>query len=180
MDTGKNGKPLVAISSCLLGERVRYDGTGKYDPCVCEQLSDCFDWLPVCPEVAIGLGIPRPPVQLVGLGNGFRAIGVGDASLDITDALVSFANEKAGSLETVSGYIFKSRSPSCGLVDVKWFDSQGRQQGVTAGLYAEVLRHSLPELPVIDETRLKNTEMRDDFVYKVVARWSRQSAGKAE
>ena len=179
MASGRNGKPLVAISSCLLGEKVRYDGTGKYDPCVCEQLSGYFDWQPVCPEVGIGLGIPRPPVQLVDSSYGFRAVGVDDASLDITDALVSFANEKAGSLETISGYIFKSRSPSCGLVDVKWFDSRGRQQGVTAGVYAEVLRHALPQLPVIDETQMQNTAMRDEFVNQVIARWSRQSAGKA-
>lgn len=105
------GSIYVGVSSCLLGERVRYDGRHKRDNVVTKILSRVFEFVPVCPEVSIGLGVPRAPIRLVGRVAAPRAIGVADASVDVTDKLASFGACMGRDLADLSGYIFKSRSP---------------------------------------------------------------------
>jgi len=167
----------VAISSCLLGENVRYDGKHKQDPCIAQYITARVDWKPVCPEVGAGLGVPRPPVQLVGDKDRPRALGVENASLDVTDSLVDYARKMLPELQGVSGYIFKSRSPSCGLTDTPLFDADGHDNGFTSGIYARVITTALPDLPVIDEQQLLDAQSRDLFMQQVLAYQQRQKTG---
>ncbi|HHH45051.1 MAG TPA: DUF523 domain-containing protein [Gammaproteobacteria bacterium] len=171
-------RPLVAISSCLLGENVRYDGRHKRDPCIAQYLSTHVDWKPVCPEVGAGLGVPRPAIQLVGTEERPAALGVENSSLEVTEALLEYAQRMLPELRDVNGYVFKSRSPSCGLVDTPLFDSSGQELAQTAGLFARVIVAALPALPVIDEQQLHDTQRRARFLQQVQACWQQQkSAG---
>ncbi len=160
-------RPRIAVSSCLLGEPVRYDGGHKASSCITGLLSTYFDWFPVCPEVAIGLGVPRPPIQLVKLHGSVHALGVDNPSLDVTTALQSCAQQLAGRLGDVSGYIFKSRSPSCGLTDADLFDANGLVTGKTPGVFAAMIHEYLPDLPMIDEIRLNDPAAREAFLRQV-------------
>src|SRR3569832_1847803 len=114
----QHDKVRVGISACLLGERVRYDGNHKHDAYITGTLAKVFEFVAVGPEVAIGMGVPRPPIQLVGEAAQPRAIGVGDPALDVTAALTAYGRRMAVELDDISGYIFKAKSPSCGLLRV--------------------------------------------------------------
>ncbi len=171
-------RPRVAVSSCLLGEAVRYDGEHKCNDGVIELLSAHFEGVPVCPEVAIGMGVPRPPIRLVKLEAGIRARGVEDASHDVTQLLQAFARQCVVQLAGVSGYIFKSRSPSCGLSDTDLFNADGGLLGKTAGIFSAMIHERLPELPVIDEHQLEDPVQRDAFVQQVRDYHAKQRGGR--
>src|SRR3990170_6839262 len=110
--TGGYGSRIrLGISSCLLGQKVRFDGNHKHDSFLTGTLGEHFEWVPVCPEVAIGLGIPRPPIRLVGSPEAPRAVGVKDVSLDVTDKLAAYGRRQSCQLDDLSGYVFKSNSP---------------------------------------------------------------------
>ena len=164
-------RPLVAISSCLLGERVRYDGEHKRDQYITEILSQRVDWKPVCPEAGAGMGVPRQPIQLIGDAQHPRAVRVSDPVFDVTDALTAYAQAMAGELGDVSGYIFKSRSPSCGLNDAKLFDLDNVETGRVSGIYARLVRDMFPALPVIDELQLRDMDARQRFLEHVFDNW---------
>jgi uncharacterized protein YbgA (DUF1722 family)/uncharacterized protein YbbK (DUF523 family) len=167
-----DGVPIrVGVSSCLLGEQVRYDGGHKRDDFISGVLARCFQFVPVCPEVAIGLGMPRPPIQLVGDPRRPRARGVREPSIDVTERLEAFAREQAGRLHGLSGYIFKSRSPSCGMVRVKVYDAGGMVGAHASGIFARVLMEQRPLLPVEEEGRLNDPVQRESFVNRVYALW---------
>jgi len=159
-----------------LGENVRYDGRNKRDSCIAQYFSDHVDWKPICPEVGAGLGVPRPAVRLVGDKDQPRALGAENANLDVTDVLVEYARTMLEELHAVSGYIFKCRSPSCGLTDTPLFDAEGLDNGFTSGLYARVITTALPDLPVIDEQRLLDAQSRDLFMQQVLSCWQQQKA----
>ncbi|HHJ15110.1 MAG TPA: DUF523 domain-containing protein [Gammaproteobacteria bacterium] len=170
-------RPRIAISSCLLGEPVRYDGGHKRNPRITDELSQQFDWLPLCPELEAGLGVPRPPVRLVGDRQQPRALGIDNPGLDVSAALTGCAQRMLPRLHDVSGYIFKSRSPSCGLIDTPLVDSDGRDSGVTAGLYAALVRAAMPKLPLIDEQQLEQADRREQFLREVEA-YRQSQAGR--
>ena len=109
----------LGISGCLLGQKVRYDGNHQRDSYITLTLRKYFEFVPVCPEVAIGLGVPRPPIRLVGNPAAPRAVGVADPTLDVTRKLTVYGQRMARTLDDISGYILKSRSPSCGMERVK-------------------------------------------------------------
>jgi hypothetical protein len=118
----KRGFPRVKIgvSSCLLGQEVRYNGGHKQDRFLVSSLSRFVDYVPVCPEVAIGLGIPRPPIRLVGAPDRPKAVCTDDPTMDVTNALQSFAQDKVPSLGDISGYILTRRSRNqTGLIDYR-------------------------------------------------------------
>jgi uncharacterized protein YbbK (DUF523 family) len=166
------GPPIsIGISSCLLGENVRYDGRNKYDRYIVEVLGQYAEFLPVCPETAIGLGVPRPPVRLLNRNGRICAVGVANPDIDITEALTGFGKEQAAVLNTVCGYIFKSRSPSCGLTDTPI--STGKQETIGAGLYTRQIIGAIPLLPVTDEVSLKPGTSGNHFLERVFAfnRW---------
>jgi uncharacterized protein YbgA (DUF1722 family)/uncharacterized protein YbbK (DUF523 family) len=163
----------LGISSCLLGQEVRYDGSHKHNGYITESLSQFFEFVPFCPEVAIGLGIPRPPIRLVKSAQGVRARGVQDPTLDVTDRLSEYAATIAPKLHGLSGYILKKGSPSCGMERVKVYGGQGMPVKTGAGIYAGTLMELLPELPFEEEGRLMDPVLRENFVERVFVyhRW---------
>jgi uncharacterized protein YbbK (DUF523 family)/uncharacterized protein YbgA (DUF1722 family) len=169
-----DGPIRLGISSCLLGERVRWDGDHKRDAFLAGTLSRYFTFVPVCPEVAIGLGVPRPPIRLVASGRIVRALGADGGGLDVTERLAAYGRSAAAELEQISGYVLKSDSPSCGMARVKVHGPGGRapaRRGV--GIYARAFMAARPELPVEEEGRLSVAVLRESFLERVVAlrRW---------
>ncbi|MGA7800994.1 MAG: DUF523 and DUF1722 domain-containing protein [Gammaproteobacteria bacterium] len=164
----------IGVSSCLLGERVRYDSRHKHDAYITGTLGRYFELVAVCPEVAVGLGVPRPPIHLVGDVQRPRACGVDDAGIDVTDALRDFGRHTAAALADISGYLFKSRSPSCGMAQVTVHSTgSGRTSDNGVGIYAREIMNAQPLLPVEEEQRLGDPERRDSFLERVFAyrRW---------
>lgn len=158
----------IGISSCLTGERVRYDGGHRYAQFIVERLSDVFDLLPVCPEVGIGLGVPRDPIQLVITHQGIRVHGVEDSSIDVTEALHQFAVSSLQTTPGIFGYIFKARSPSCGINNVNQFDQAGQLLDSTGtGAYAQTIIKIMPGLPVADEEQFEDVGFFSEFTEKV-------------
>jgi uncharacterized protein YbgA (DUF1722 family)/uncharacterized protein YbbK (DUF523 family) len=168
----KPSRIRVGISSCLLGAKVRYDGQHKLDTFLRDTLGAQFEFVPVCPEVAIGLGVPRPPIHLIGTTEAPRAVGRDDPALDVTAKLLAYGRTVARELDDISGYIFKSRSPSCGMAHVPVTGERGRAQG-GRGLFAQAFMQARPLLPVEEEGRLGDPDLRDDFIERVFVyqRW---------
>lgn len=159
----------LGISSCLLGQKVRYDGTDKHDRFITGTLGKYFEFVPVCPEVAVGLGVPRPPIRLVGKPAAPRAVGVENPTFDVTDKLTAYGRKQARSLGDISGYILKSRSPSCGVKGVKVLATHDRvRRG--RGAYAAAFMAAQPLLPVAEEGWLGDPGACDSFLERVFAR----------
>jgi uncharacterized protein YbbK (DUF523 family) len=151
-------RPRVAVSACLLGEPVRWDGRDKREPAL-EALARVADLVPICPEVGVGMGVPREPVQLVRVADAVRLRGV-SSGRDWTDALVDFARAQLAALQPLDGFVLKAKSPSCGLADVPVFSSP--PSAATAGLFAAAALAT--GLPVIDEVSLRDAASRAAFV----------------
>ncbi len=160
-------KPRLAVSSCLLGNPVRYDGTDKYNLFICEHLAKQFELIAVCPEADAGLGTPRPPVRLTGNPQEPLALGIEDSKLNITPILTSFAYEWLSQAKNISGIVLKSRSPSCGLSDTPVFDQHEQIQNLGSGLFTQILIKHYPQLPVIDEIGIKDPKQRNTFISRV-------------
>ena len=159
MREGETRTLRVGISACLLGERVRYDGGHKRNPYLTEVLGKHVEWVAVCPEVELGLGVPRPPIDLVEAGGATRLV-VSTSGEDLTDRMLAYAAWRAKGLASLDldGYVLKSKSPSCG---------QGR------GLFAQALAEAMPALPMEEEARLARAAVREHFVERLIAaaRW---------
>ena len=168
-----DSKISLGISSCLLGQKVRFDGNHKLDTFLTGTLGQYFEWVPVCPEVAIGLGVPRPPIRLVGSPTAPRAVGVKDASLDVTVRLAAYGKLQARQLTELSGYVFKSRSPSCGMERVKVYQQNGAPAKRGRGIYADAFLSGQPWLPAEEEGRLSDPRLRENFIERVFVfrRW---------
>lgn len=170
----------IGVSACLLGQEVRYNGGHKRDAFVAAALAPYVDYVPVCPEVAIGMGIPRPSIRLVGDPLAPRALGTGDASLDVTDALRGYSRRQAALLADLDGYILKKDSPSCGMERVKVYGpGGGAAQRTGVGIFARTLMERWPQLPVEEEGRLNDPLLRENFLTRVYVhnRWRRLAAG---
>ena len=166
-------RPRVGISRCLLGDEVRYDGGHKRELPLIEELSDLVEWVPVCPELEAGMGVPREPIHLVARPTGsdarVRAVEV-RTGRDWTDRLAAWSLHRLGELEgmRLSGFVLKSRSPSCGLRDVPILtDGERRTDG--SGLFAAALVAAFPGLPVEDEERLRDPAVLATFLDRVTA-----------
>jgi uncharacterized protein YbbK (DUF523 family) len=164
----KKNKPLVGISQCLLGDAVRYDGKSKANKIVLEKLNDLFEFVPVCPEVEAGLGIPRPPVQLTGSINDPRLTGRDNPAIDITDIMQTYCKQKPAELKNLSGFIFKSRSPSCGLNSTPVFIKGHCVTENSRGIFAKKLCNFNPHLPVIEESEFEACNKLDNFIQAVI------------
>ena len=160
-------KILIGISSCLLGEEVRYDGGHKRNIYITGTLSEYFDFKPICPEMAIGLGVPRPTIRLVDKGTGIRVVGVKDESLDVTDKLQNFSENAIAKLPSISGYILKKDSPSCGMERVRVYNANEMPEKRGRGIFADALINSMPNLPVEEEGRLMDPVLRENFLERV-------------
>lgn len=157
----------IASSSCLLGQEVRYDGAHKLNGYMKDSLADYFEFVPFCPEVAIGLGIPRKPIRLVHINGQVRVVGTESPDTDVTEQLVAYGEQVVSRLNGISGYIFKKGSPSCGMERVKVYGDKGYPVSTAPGKYAETIMKLLPELPVEEEGRLMDSRLRENFVERV-------------
>jgi len=170
---GQHSKIPIGISSCLLGEKVRYDGGHKYNPYIVKTLGQYFDFQAFCPELDIGLGVPRKPIRLSQQGSGaIRCIAVDNPKLDFTDALEKSANEKKQWHGNLCGYILKKGSPSCAMERVKiWGDATPIREGT--GIYAGKMMENFPYLPIEEEGRLGDAVLRENFIRRVfiMHRW---------
>lgn len=163
-------KIQVGISSCLLGEEVRYNGGHKHSPLCTRDLSRYFEFISVCPEVSIGLGVPRKPIRLVGDPADPDVVGVDDITFNATQDLKDFANTKVKELDQLCGYIFIKGSPSCGLFRVKVYNEKGfPQEEMGRGVYAKVVTDNYPLLPVEEAGRLQDAVLRENFITRVFA-----------
>ncbi|ABA56920.1 YbgA family protein [Nitrosococcus oceani] len=169
----------LAISSCLLGERVRFDGGHKRDTYITEALNAYFDFVPVCPEVAIGMGTPREPIRIVKTSQGLRARGVRHSELDVTDPLRQFGEVMAEELGDIDGYILKKDSPSCGMERVRVHGTGGAPSRTGTGLYAQVFMARRPWLPVEEEGRLNDPVLRENFFERVFVHYRWRQIGAA-
>lgn len=168
------GKIKIGVSACLLGQEVRFDGGHKQDAYLNGTLSQYFEFLSVCPEVAIGLGTPREPIRLVGDAANPRAVGVRNPQLDVTTKLEVYGQQMGRELVELSGYLLKRASPSCGMERVKVYKPNGMPIGKSAsGIYARAFMHTQPLLPVEEEGRLGDPVLRENFIQRVFVyhRW---------
>jgi len=147
-------KPLIAVSACLLGQPVRYDGASKPDPLVLPELENSAQLIAVCPEVAIGLGVPRPKIELVQQHGRLRVLGVDNRRLDVTGELTAYAQRFLRDNPELAGLVLKSRSPSCGINNTPLFDVDGNEISATSGMFAQTIMALRPDLPLIDEIEL--------------------------
>lgn len=166
----------IGISSCLMGENVRFDSGHKKNSYITGILSNYFEFAPFCPEVSIGLGIPRETIRLVNVDDEVRCVGTKSVDLDVTEKLYQSAEDQKGWHIDLSGYILKKDSPSCGMERVKLY--KGIEKGhmaekVGVGLYAKRLMENFPHLPVEEEGRLGDAALRENFIQRVYiyARW---------
>lgn len=156
----------IGISACLAGEAVRYDGTARTQPELLERLADRAELIPLCPEIAIGLGVPRPTIHLVEHAGIIRVLGVDDPSQDVTDALLEYGQRVAYEQPTLHGYIFKARSPSCGLYTVEVIGADGQPRNNGRGRYAASLLDALPGLPCAEEGELVTAHAVEGFLQR--------------
>ena len=174
MSESNQPKIRIGISSCLLGEKVRFDGGHKHDSLVTGILGNHFEWVPVCPEVEIGLGTPRESIRLVEIAHQTRLVAP-KSGTDHTEAMLRYAREKMKALAAMDlhGYILKKDSPSCGMERVRVYGSSGMPRRDGRGLFAGVLLDEFPLLPIEEEGRLHDVPLRENFVERVFAsyRW---------
>ena len=163
-----NPKPLVGVSQCLLGDAVRYDGKSKTNKIVVEQLSQLFQLIPVCPEVEAGLSIPRPPVQLTGSIKNPKITGREDHSIDITNLMQRYCETKPAELKILSGFICKSRSPSCGLISTPVYIDGHCVTETGRGIFTKKLTETRPDLAVIEDTELEEKNQLEHFIQAVL------------
>jgi uncharacterized protein YbbK (DUF523 family) len=162
--------PRVGISACLLGQPVRWNGGHKHAASLVDDLGRFVEWLPVCPEVELGMGVPRPPVRLVHEAGVLHMI-ESDTNQDHTQAMRDYAQRRVAELanQNLCGYILKKDSPSCGLEDVEVHRIGAPVTREGRGLFAEALLAALPSLPVADEGQLQDLALRKLFVERLFA-----------
>lgn len=156
----------VGISSCLIGERVRFDGGHKQNRYIMDTLGKYFSFRSFCPEMAIGLGVPRQTIRLVKEDDSVEAVGVKNVALRVTNELIAIAQEQKSWHQDIFGYIVKKGSPSCGMERVKIY-SNGMPTQNGAGLYTQTMMKNFPNLPVEEEGRLGDPVLRENFVHRV-------------
>ena len=168
----------LGVSACLLGEEIRYDGQHKLDRFIRDTLGQYVEFVPVCPEVECGLGIPREPMRLVGDPQAPRLVTV-RTGIDHTERMLAWARKRVKELESenLCGYVFKSTSPSCGMARVKVYDRNGVPKNTGVGLFARAFMDHFPLLPVEEEGRLHDPKLRETFVESVTTLMRRRASG---
>lgn len=166
-------RPRVGVSSCLLGQRVRYDGAQKAVPWVSTVLSQSVELVAICPEVGAGMSVPRPPIQLVKRGAKGLRIELVTGTGDVHSPMRTFCDTMRDQLasEELHGYLFKARSPSCGVVDTPHISEDGIIVERGAGIWAQTLLEYWPDLPVADENGIAEDAGCDAFLRRVTAFW---------
>jgi uncharacterized protein YbgA (DUF1722 family)/uncharacterized protein YbbK (DUF523 family) len=163
----------IGVSACLMGRNVRFDGGHKRSRFITDTLADYFEFVPFCPEVAIGMGTPRQPIRLIGEEQNPDAVGVRDPELNVTQPLRAYGQQVAGNIDDLRGFILKKDSPSCGMARVKIYNAKGVPERSATGIFAKEIMAAHPLLPVEEEGRLNDADLRDNFITRVYvyARW---------
>ena len=161
----------IGISSCLLGQKVRFDGGHKRDRFATDVLEPFVEWVPLCPEVEIGLGIPRPTIRLERADDGTARLVMPSTGEDLTRRMRGWSEKRAAGLGDLDlcGFILKKDSPSCGMERVKIYDRNDVPARHGTGVFAEVLMRLAPHLPVEEEGRLNDPRLRENFIARVFA-----------
>jgi uncharacterized protein YbgA (DUF1722 family)/uncharacterized protein YbbK (DUF523 family) len=167
-------KIKLGISTCLLGETVRYDGGHKLDRFLTDTLGQYVEYVPVCPEVESGLPVPRESMHLEGSPDSPRLI-TSKTKQDMTERMVRWAKRRVVEIEEqdLCGFIFKSDSPSSGMERVRVYNEQGMPIKKGIGMFARIFMEHFPLLPVEDEGRLHDPELRENFIERIftLRRW---------
>jgi uncharacterized protein YbgA (DUF1722 family)/uncharacterized protein YbbK (DUF523 family) len=175
-------KIKLGISSCLLGNKVRYDGGHKLDPFLVNTLGQFVEYVPVCPEVEAGFPVPREAFRLVGDPEKPRLV-TRQSGVDATAQMERWLEKKLPLLEreNLCGFIFKSQSPSSGMERVRVYNEDGQAEKKGIGIFARALMERLPLLPAEEEGRLQDIQLRENFIVRVFAyrRWRELVAGGA-
>lgn len=170
MSLPAGNKPKLGISACLMGVEVRFNGGHKESHLCTRALNEYFDFIPLCPEVAIGMGVPREPIRLVGDPDRPEAVGTVNGALNVTRQLAEYGAHMATEVGDICGYIFMQKSPSCGLERVKVYRENGAPVvGGGRGIYARAFCERHPDLPVEEDGRLNDAVLRENFVTRVFA-----------
>ncbi len=166
-------KPIIAVSACLLGQEVRYDGSHKRENYIVDTLSQGATLLPLCPEMEMGMGVPRPTIELRDgiTAEGHFVLRRSSDNADLTKQMIQFCKQRIAELieSGVCAFILKSKSPSCGIDNVKVFDEEGanpQRHGV--GFFAQALMGVDSEIPIIDEEGLRDVRRREEFLRRVL------------
>ena len=161
-------KIKIGISSCLIGNLVRYDGGQKLARFLLDALGQSIDYLPVCPEAECGMGIPREAMRLEGASDAPHLI-TRLTREDKTDIMIRWARNRVAQLEreNLCGFIFKSGSPSCGMERVKVYDDKDVPAKTGIGLFARIFMEYFPGLPVEEESRLCDAALRENFIARI-------------
>jgi uncharacterized protein YbbK (DUF523 family) len=163
-----NGKIAVAVSACLLGQPVRYDGQHKYNKIIAEILGGIFQLIPICPEVSCGMGVPRPKIQLLEKEQRVILTGKKNQQFDFNKEMIQAAINFLARYTAICGIILKDKSPSCAIGNTQIFNPEGATVGYGNGLFAQVIIDLAPEIPVIQAESLNNKMNRDIFVEQVL------------
>jgi uncharacterized protein YbgA (DUF1722 family)/uncharacterized protein YbbK (DUF523 family) len=169
-DTEDNAPLRLGISSCLLGNEVRFDGGHKRDRFLTDGLGEFVEWIPVCPEVEAGMGTPRPALRLVREGDQIRMREIASGH-DHTARMERHAKQRARALGGLDlcGYVLKKDSPSCGMTRVKVYGEKGMPRREGAGLFASAMARACPHMPMEEEGRLNDPHLRENFIERVFA-----------
>ena len=162
-------KICIGVSACLLGQKVRYDGTHQGQPIILQEFSQDYELISVCPELEFGLGVPREKIQLIANDNSWDLY-TSVTRQNIQTPMEAFAIERINSLNGISGYISKKKSPSCGVSAVKVFQTIGdfsrfERRGV--GVFVAELMKRYPDLPLCEEDQLQTSLQCNEFKKRV-------------
>ena len=161
-----NKNPVVAVSACLLGQAVRYDGRDKYTSLIAEELKKYCKLIAVCPEIEIGLGVPRTKIQLTQIGSSIKVLKTDGTNSDVSGALQGFAIQFVNQ-NALSGLVLQDKSPSCGIGNTKLFSETGVQIGVSSGVFAKTIIDLMPNLVVVQASQLQSKSQIELFVKNI-------------
>ncbi|MDA0117632.1 MULTISPECIES: YbgA family protein [Vibrio] len=158
----------VGISSCVLGENVRFDSGHKISKFVTKELAPFFEFVPVCPEVGMGMPVPRPTIRLMSDQERIALVETKDASIDHTDKMMDYSKSKVAELSSTElcGYIVCAKSPTCGMERVKVY-KKGGAENIGVGLYTQELMKQMPWLPVEEDGRLNDPVLKENFITRI-------------
>ncbi|MFT5049832.1 MAG: hypothetical protein ACI8QZ_001225 [Chlamydiales bacterium] len=168
----EEGRPLrLGVSTCLLGEAVRFDSGHARDRFVTDTLGQWFEYVPVCPEVELGMGIPRPTIRLVDEGQGMQLVAPSTGE-DFTERMAAYSAAKVAELMKLDldGYILKKNSPSCGLERIRVYRNGTPIRRNEKGMFAAEIAKLWPALPMEEDGRLKDPGLRENFIERVFSR----------
>jgi uncharacterized protein YbgA (DUF1722 family)/uncharacterized protein YbbK (DUF523 family) len=174
-------KPQIGVSACLMGKPVRFDGGHKQNRFVLDQCAEYFDLHSVCPEAELGLGIPRPVIQLRSFDEEIKLVYSKNPESELTSEMRAFSEKRVSAFNELDGFIFKKDSPSCGMERVPVFNNKtGMRQRNGIGVFAETFKKRHPNVPTEDEGRLGDIGIRENFLERVYAHYRWRQVKNAE